>query len=555
MDGPPLRQVIPAAMPQHTPLPARAQQSTQILIIEDDPSLSSLYQRILSRQGEVRCCADLGTALETLREHIPGVILLDLGLPDSQGLDGLARIQQLAPGVAVVITTGAGDESLALEALRNGAQDYLLKGRLEASALARSVRYALERNQAESKLRQSEALFSAIANNMVDLLSIIEMDGTRIYTSPSYGRLLGYPEDELAGLTRKDLVHPEDLPGVVEALQRLFRDGTSQAFEYRIRRKDGGYIPLESNAVRILDAREFNPKAVLLARDISARKAAEAEHERLEVELRHAQKLESIGQLAAGIAHEINTPTQYIGDNANFLREAFGSLERVVQSHRNLVARCLEDGCRSEALSAARQALEEADLDYLLAEIPQALAQTLEGVRRVAHIVGAMKDFSHPGGDAKCRTDLNRAIESTVTVCRNEWKYVADMVLDLSPDLPLVPCYPGEFNQAVLNLVINAVHAIEAAPGQDKGVIHIVTRPAGEEVEILVQDSGCGIPEAIRDRVFDPFFTTKPVGKGSGQGLSIVHAVIVDKHKGSIRLDSEVGRGTSFRLSLPLKEA
>ncbi|HWQ09540.1 MAG TPA: ATP-binding protein, partial [Holophaga sp.] len=363
-----------------------------------------------------------------------------------------------------------------------------------------------------------------------------------------------YSDEEMAGLSRKDLVHPEDLPGMVDALQRLFQDGTSQGFEYRIRRRDGDYIPLESNAVRILDARASNPKAVLLARDISARKAAEAEHVRVEVELRHSQKLESIGQLAAGIAHEINTPTQYIGDNANFLREAFDTLEGVVRSHRNLVARCQGGGCSAEALSDASQALEEADLDYFLAEIPKALAQTLEGVRRVARIVGAMKDFSHPGGDAKCRTDLNRAIESTVTVCRNEWKYVADMVLDLSPDLPLVPCYPGEFNQAILNLVINAVHAIEAAPGQDKGLIRIATCQAGEEVEILVQDSGCGIPEAIRDRVFDPFFTTKPVGKGSGQGLSIVHAVIVDKHKGSIRLESEVGRGTSFRLSLPLKE-
>ncbi|HWQ09916.1 MAG TPA: response regulator, partial [Holophaga sp.] len=179
-------------MPEPTPFPAPAHQDIQILIIEDDPALSSLYQRILSRQGEVRCCGQLGTALEALREQVPEVVLLDLGLPDSQGLEGLARIRKQAPGVAVVITTGAGDENLALEALRNGAQDYLLKGRLEAATLARAVRYALERKQAENKLRQSEELFSAIADNMVDLLSIIEADGTRVYTSPSYCRLLGY---------------------------------------------------------------------------------------------------------------------------------------------------------------------------------------------------------------------------------------------------------------------------------------------------------------------------------------------------------------------------
>jgi PAS domain S-box-containing protein len=530
------------------------QVSQNILIVEDEPALSSLYENVLSRQGMVRCCGNLESALEALREHAYEVVLLDLGLPDSQGLESLARIRRHAPEAAVVITTGAGDENLALEALRNGAQDYLLKDRLDSSTLVRAIRYALERKQTENKLYQSEELFLAIADNMVDLLSIIQTDGTRVYTGPSYCRLLGYSKEELAGLSRKDLVHPDDLPEMLEALEGLFQDGISRRFEYRIRRRDGDYIPLEANAVLILDAHAPNPKAVLIARDISARKAAEAERERMEVELRQAQKLESIGQLAAGIAHEINTPIQYIGDNTNFLHEAFEALGRVVRSHQALLDQCQGGRCPPEEVSTAHRMLEEADLDYFLAEVPKALAQTLEGVNRVTRIVGAMKDFSHPAGDAKCWTDINQSIESTVTVCRNEWKYVAEMEMDLSLNLPLVPCYPGEFNQAILNLVINAVHAIEANQDSNKGIIHIRTRQVGEAVEILVQDSGCGIPDIIRDRVFDPFFTTKPVGKGSGQGLSIVHAVIVDKHKGSIRLESEVGKGTSFWLCLPLKE-
>jgi len=531
-----------------------AQVSQSILIVEDEPALSSLYERVLSRQGTVRCCASLETALEALHVHPCEVVLLDLGLPDSQGLEGLARIRRHAPEAAVVITTGASDENLALEALRNGAQDYLLKDRLDASTLVRAIRYALERKQTENKLHQVEELFLGVADNMVDLLSIIQTDGTRIYTSPSYCRLLGYSGEELSELSRKDLVYPDDLPGVLEALEGLFRDGISRRFEYRIRRRDGGYVPLESNAALILDVHAPNPKAVLIARDISARKAAEAERERMEVELRQAQKLESIGQLAAGIAHEINTPIQYIGDNTSFLREAFEALGRIVERHQALLDQCQGDRCPPEEVSAARRVLEEADLGYYLDEVPKALAQTLEGVNRVTRIVGAMKDFSHPGGDAKCWTDINRSIESTVTVCRNEWKYAADMELDLSPSLPWVPCYPAEFNQAILNLVINAVHAIEANQHPDKGIIRIGTRQVGETVEILVQDSGCGIPDVIRDRVFDPFFTTKPVGKGIGQGLSIVHAVIVDKLKGSIHLDSEVGKGTSFRLCLPLRE-
>lgn len=527
---------------------------TQILVVEDDPDLSSLYYRILDRQGMVRCCGSLGQALEAIRSRVPDIILLDLGLPDSQGLQGLERLRTAAPCAAVVITTGAEDESLAFDALRNGAQDYLLKGRLEAAVLSRAVRYALERKQAEKTMREREELFSIITNHMVDLLSIIDADGSRIYTSPSYPRLLGFSEEEMAGQSLGGLVHPEDREKVQEALRTLFGGGLSQGLEYRIRRKDGTYLPLESNAVRIADRTDDHPRAVLVARDISARKAAEVAHARIEVQLRHAQKLESIGQLAAGIAHEINTPTQYIGDNTIFLRDAFKILREVIEAQQALMDRHEAGGCTPADVAAARRQFEESDVDYLMEEIPKAITQTLEGVQRVTRIVGAMKEFSHPGGDTRSRIDLNRAIESTVTVCRNEWKYVANLELDLASDLPLVPCFPGELNQALLNLIINAAHAIEETGRDGKGLIRIRTCAADEMVEIQVEDTGCGIPTAIQGRVFDPFFTTKPVGKGSGQGLSIVHAVIVDKHKGSIRLESEVGKGTTFTLHLPLKE-
>jgi signal transduction histidine kinase len=327
--------------------------------------------------------------------------------------------------------------------------------------------------------------------------------------------------------------------------------------EYRLRHKNGTYVFLESNAVKISGVQGDLPQAILVARDVTARKDAEAERERMEIQLRHAQKLESIGQLAAGIAHEINTPAQYIGDNAVFLLDAFQSLGQVVGAQQVFLERHEQSGCAPGDVAAARQLLKDSDLDFLLMEIPKAITQSLEGVKRVTRIVGAMKEFSHPGSDTKTQTDLNRAIESTTTVCRNEWKYIADMELDLTPELPLVPCLPGEFNQAILNLVINAAHAIEAAQaGGDKakGLIRIRTRLAGDWVEVQVHDTGCGIPEPIRAKVFDPFFTTKPVGKGSGQGLAIVHAVIIDKHKGSISVESEVGKGTTFILRLPLKE-
>jgi signal transduction histidine kinase/PAS domain-containing protein len=272
----------------------------------------------------------------------------------------------------------------------------------------------------------------------------------------------------------------------------------------------------------------------------------------LEIQLRQAQKLESIGQLAAGIAHEINTPTQYIGDNAIFLRGAFEEVWALMPPLRALAEHPEEPGPQE----AARSALAGSDLDFLESEVPKAIGECLEGVSRVSRIVSAMRDFSHPGASSKQATDLNRAIESTAIVCRSEWKYVAELVLELDPQLPLVPCLPDEFNQVVLNLIINAAHAItEAAQGGPGrlGTITISTGAEGDHAAIRIRDTGTGIPEAIRTRIFDPFFTTKGVGKGTGQGLAMAYATIVTKHGGTLTVDSEVGQGTTFLLRLPLQ--
>jgi len=176
-------------------------------------------------------------------------------------------------------------------------------------------------------------------------------------------------------------------------------------------------------------------------------------------------------------------------------------------------------------------------------------------VERVAKIVRAMKEFSHPGPKEKTLTNINRAIENTITVARNEWKYVSEMILDLDPDLPLVPCHPNEFNQVILNLVINAAHAIADVVGKgatNKGKITVSTRRKGDKVEISVKDTGTGIAPEIRSKIFDPFFTTKEVGKGTGQGLAIARSIVVDKHGGTINFETEVGKGTTFTIHLPI---
>ena len=264
------------------------------------------------------------------------------------------------------------------------------------------------------------------------------------------------------------------------------------------------------------------------------------ERRALEIQLAQTQKLESMGRLAAGIAHEINTPTQYISDNTHFLQEAFESLCALVRPAAGALV-----GSDADASS---------ELPYLLEEIPRAIRQSLEGLDRVTRIARAMKEFSHPGSSSRAPGDLNRIVENTVTVARNEWKYVAELALDLERGLPAVPCLSNEIAQVVLNLVVNAAHAIADVVGQSgaKGTITIRTRSAEGGVELTVSDTGPGIPEAIRPRIFEPFFTTKEPGRGTGQGLVFCRCVVVDKHQGTIGFETAVGQGTSFRVWLPL---
>ncbi len=280
-----------------------------------------------------------------------------------------------------------------------------------------------------------------------------------------------------------------------------------------------------------------------------------ADRNKLEVRLRHTQKMESIGQLAAGIAHEINTPTQYIGDNTRFLQGAFADIHRLLGDYDRLYQAAEAGAVSPELLASVKSTAATADVAYLGEEIPKAIEQSLQGVQRVSKIVGSMKEFSHPGTGEKTAVDLNRAIESTITVATNEWRYVATMVTDLDATLPPVHCLPGEFNQVILNMVVNASHAIADVVGdgsKGKGTITVSTRRDGDWVEVRIGDTGTGIPDEIRKKIFDPFFTTKGVGKGTGQGLAIAHSVTVDKHGGFIEVESQVGKGSTFIIRLPI---
>ncbi len=274
---------------------------------------------------------------------------------------------------------------------------------------------------------------------------------------------------------------------------------------------------------------------------------------RLENELAQAQKLESVGRLAAGVAHEINTPVQFVSDSVSFVREAMEDLSEIVDKYRELRNATEKGADVAAAAKAAEEAEDDADLDYILENAPVALDRARDGLGRVAAIVRSMKEFAHPDRKEMAQADLNQAIQSTLVIASNEYKYVAEVETDLG-DLPLVNCYAGEINQVVLNLIVNAAHAIGdvVKETQAKGKIRVATRVLDDQVEIAISDTGKGIPVEVRAKIFDPFFTTKEVGKGTGQGLAIARSVVVDKHGGTLHFETEVGRGTTFYIRLPI---
>lgn len=278
----------------------------------------------------------------------------------------------------------------------------------------------------------------------------------------------------------------------------------------------------------------------------------------LEAQLALAQKMEAIGQLSAGIAHEINSPMQYVNDNTMFLKYAFSDIDKILNFYSELASAIKEKRDLVSLVEEIDSHYEELDLDFTIEEVPQAIEQTLFGAQRVNSIVAAMKVFSHPGGLSDAPFDLNASIESSITVSKNEWKYVSEVETNLDADLPNCFGDQNRINQALLNLIVNAAHAIakrkETESKDYKGRIFLQTKRDGDLIELTIEDNGMGIDEDKISLIFDPFYTTKAVGKGTGQGLSITHSIITELHKGTIEVQSEVGVGTEFKIRIPFEK-
>lgn len=331
-----------------------------------------------------------------------------------------------------------------------------------------------------------------------------------------------------------------------DLISDLMEPGEAWDKEIRINSESGNEV--WCRAIGEIEYDEKNVSRVIgVLQDITQIKESQARNTQ-------SQKMEAIGTLASGIAHEINTPIQYVSDNVSFIGESYRDIHDSLKAISEMVLQYSGNDV-GVLKQNVQNTLQEADLEFLFEEMPRSLTETTEGLERIKTIVAAMKVFAHPGNDERTKIDLNDAIRSTLVVCANRWKYAADMVTGYDDQLPAVECMPDEFNQVILNIVVNAADALQESIDAgviQKGEIRIATQSHADFVEIRISDNGGGIPEDIRGRVFDPFFTTKDVGKGTGQGLAISYDVIVNRHGGTLVCESKPGVGTTFRIGLPV---
>ncbi len=385
-------------------------------------------------------------------------------------------------------------------------------------------------------------------NELTEGIVITNIKGNIEYVNKGFEKITQYSFEEVKGKNPRILKSGKTDPGIYKELWHTILSGKIWAGDLTNRRKDGSDYIENMTIVPLKNENEGLTGFIAIKRDVSEKLL-------MERELRQAQKLESIGQLAAGIAHEINTPIQYIGDNIRFLSSGFKDLLKILNMYEGL-ADTLDDPDRTrQLLAAADTAKGEMDLPFLLKEIPDSIRQSLEGVGNITRIVRAMKEFSHPGSREKTMTDINHCITTTITVAKNEWKYYAEVLTDLDPGLPSTLCLPGELNQVLLNLITNAAQALAETPevkAGKKGKINISTWQCEGKIVITVADNGPGIPAELQHRVFDPFFTTKEPGKGTGQGLTIAYTTVVEKLQGEIYFKSDPEHGTTFTIKIPI---
>jgi len=388
-----------------------------------------------------------------------------------------------------------------------------------------------------------------IIEGLPDFVFIVNLEHEIIYMNQPMLDFLELSSEEALGRLCYHCIHQKGC--IIDNClhEEMLQDGKSHMLDLYDKRL-GGHVEVRIFPYWIIPGDILG--SVHIVRNINERIQSLEEKEKLQKKLLHAQKMESVGQLASGIAHEINTPVQFINTNINFIEESFTEIEEYV----NLTMELIKNNAINEKnIDKILSKINDFDWDFLKEEIPKSIDQSKDGLQRVTSIVQAMKSFSHPGGQGKTESDINRIIMTTITVSRNEWKYVSTIETDLDKDIHPVWCDANAISQVILNILINAVHAIENKLGRNpvgnKGTIKISTLQKDNYIEIRITDSGSGVPKEIHSRIFDPFFTTKEVGRGTGQGLAIAHDVIYAKHNGKMTFETEPNVGTTFIIELP----
>jgi PAS domain S-box-containing protein len=524
----------------------------RIVLAEDDRVYQLLLHTTLLKWGyEPVVVTDGEEAWKELNSSSgPQLAVLDWMMPRADGVEVCRRVRSgnLPHYVYIVLVTSKNEPSDLMDGFEAGADDYLQKP-VDLQELKLRLRAATRVLAAEERHR-------LIAEISSDGIVTIDRENAIGFANSAAGSIFGYPASEMVGKAFSELA-PDFDSNLDRTSREVAMDGrecqragpkvlTWAPVELAARHVSGRDLALEISFGESVNSSKERVVAAMI-RDVTDRKSRD-------VQRAHAQKMESIGQLAAGVAHEINTPIQYIGDNLRFIEGSFRGLGQMLESHQSALRdHKMAPGC-NEHLTKIEMIADDIDMEFLQKETPFAISQAMEGVDRVAEIVRAMKEFAHPGLET-APVDLNHLIETTALVSRNRWKYIADLKTSFDACLPAVTCRAGELGQVFLNLMVNGADAIADAikdrPGE-RGMLCVTTRRDGEFAEVRVRDTGTGIPPEARSKIFDPFFTTKAVGKGTGQGLALAHSIVAKRHGGTISFKTEMGAGTTMIVRLPI---
>jgi PAS domain S-box-containing protein len=404
--------------------------------------------------------------------------------------------------------------------------------------------------RAESVIQEQVKFLQTLIDTIPNPIFYKDRDGVYLGCNKAFEEFRGLEKEQVIGKTVYDIM-PTHQADVITAIDTsLFENPGERVMEDTMQHSDGTQRQV-IRQIAVFTGADDNPAGLVgIFTDITERKL-------MEDRLAKAARLESIGQLATGIAHEVNTPTQYIHGNLEFLQSAFLYLKSATDRLTQIYQQLENDNPVDSIIREAAMEMEQSGVEFLAEEIPEAIRGCLDGVDRITEIVNSMRYFAHPGHKEKSLIDVNQVIENSLKVSKNEWKYCARVKMDHPPDLPQIPALATEFNQAILNIIVNAAQAIKEYIGDNperRGRIGTTTRKRGNHVEIRISDTGRGIPKEVRGRIFDPFFTTKDVGKGTGQGLAIAHSVIVEKHGGTIDFETKMDKGTTFIIRVPIEE-